>query len=251
MKRIRKKIFNPGIYKITNPLGEVYIGQTINLDRRWREYERYAQGREDGPPEITASLILHGFESHSFEVIYKLPKDVSREVLKNYEYFVYIQYSEAGVKLMNLAECGTGVIVSEKTKKLMSENAKEMWTPEFRENHIKKRIGKAIHSEEEKKKRSIWLKENRNKWDIYKFSAEDTLKGQQALKKKMEEVGYIRHPEEFEKWRQDKSKIILNTQTGIFYFGCREAAISINHTEDNLRKKLKGQYKNNTPLIFV
>ena len=29
---------NIGIYKITNPKGKVYIGQSININKRWNAY---------------------------------------------------------------------------------------------------------------------------------------------------------------------------------------------------------------------
>ncbi len=29
-----------GIYKITNPEGKIYIGQSIDIDRRFKEYKR-------------------------------------------------------------------------------------------------------------------------------------------------------------------------------------------------------------------
>ena len=28
-----------GIYKITNPNGKVYIGQSIDIDKRWNKYK--------------------------------------------------------------------------------------------------------------------------------------------------------------------------------------------------------------------
>lgn len=254
MKRIRKKIFRPGIYTLTNPDGEVYIGQTKNLDRRKKEHIRYSNGSNDKSPRlITNSLLKFGFDAHVFEIIIELPKDVSREVLKQYEFFVYEQYLEAGYKLLNLQECGTGKIVSEESIKLMSEGTKKMWTDDFRKNHIAKRIGKPIHSEEEKKKRSILLSLRRQSpnWKNYQFTKEDTAKGQAGLKRVMAERGYIVHPDIIERLRQNKSRIILDTNTGVFYFGCLEAAKFNNHTEDNLRKKLNGQYKNNTSLIFA
>lgn len=47
------------------------------------------------------------------------------------------------------------------------------------------------------------------------------------------------------------SKIILDTQSGIFYFGVKDAAISRNLKPANLYGKLTGNIKNDTPLIYV
>ena len=30
-----------GIYKITNPKGKIYIGQSINIENRFKVYKRY------------------------------------------------------------------------------------------------------------------------------------------------------------------------------------------------------------------
>lgn len=57
-----------GIYKITNPNNQVYIGQTTNLRRRLTMYMKLystiqAQGR------IFESLTKHGPKQHKYEVI--------------------------------------------------------------------------------------------------------------------------------------------------------------------------------------
>lgn len=47
------------------------------------------------------------------------------------------------------------------------------------------------------------------------------------------------------------SKIILNTQTGIYYYSAFEAADSINIRPKSLRDRLTGVIKNKTPFIYV
>lgn len=42
-----------------------------------------------------------------------------------------------------------------------------------------------------------------------------------------------------------QSHIVLNIQTGIFYYSCVEAAKSINMDPENLRRRITGQYKRN------
>ena len=50
----------------------------------------------------------------------------------------------------------------------------------------------------------------------------------------------------------DRRKLILNTQTGAFYFGAKEASESSGiYTTNNLHCKLSGKFKNNTPFIYV
>lgn len=55
-----------GIYKITNPEGEVYIGQSKCIERR---YWSYYYNRVKGQIYIEESLNKFGFSNHTFEII--------------------------------------------------------------------------------------------------------------------------------------------------------------------------------------
>jgi len=55
-----------GIYKILNPEGKIYIGCTINWDRRLFEYQNL---KVKGQSKIYESLIKFGYINHIFEII--------------------------------------------------------------------------------------------------------------------------------------------------------------------------------------
>lgn len=55
-----------GIYKITSPSGKVYIGQTVDLEKRRTTYTRL---KCKGQPRLYASLVKYGFSAHIFQVI--------------------------------------------------------------------------------------------------------------------------------------------------------------------------------------
>jgi group I intron endonuclease len=55
-----------GIYKITSPSGKVYIGQAIDIERRWNQYRRLGCKNQS---KLYASLNHYGFEAHTFEII--------------------------------------------------------------------------------------------------------------------------------------------------------------------------------------
>jgi group I intron endonuclease len=55
-----------GIYKITNPTGKIYIGQSVNIDKRKSAYKRM---KCEDQPSIYRSLKKHGWENHIFEII--------------------------------------------------------------------------------------------------------------------------------------------------------------------------------------
>jgi hypothetical protein len=56
-----------GIYKITNPTGKVYIGQSTNIERRRVEYSN--KNKSKGQVVLYRSLMKYGFSSHIFEVV--------------------------------------------------------------------------------------------------------------------------------------------------------------------------------------
>jgi group I intron endonuclease len=55
-----------GIYKITNPNGRIYIGQSTNIEFRWSTYKKL---RCSDQPSLYNSLKKYGPENHTFEVI--------------------------------------------------------------------------------------------------------------------------------------------------------------------------------------
>lgn len=78
-----------GIYKILVSINEVYIGATNNLRRRRNEHNSRKHGHKG-----------------QFSTVCELPKDVSQEVLDNYEIFTHDQFKEAGYKMLNLKTPG-------------------------------------------------------------------------------------------------------------------------------------------------
>lgn len=56
-----------GIYKITSPTNKVYIGQSINIERRFKNYKSISQTR--GQVMLHNSFKKHGVNNHIFEII--------------------------------------------------------------------------------------------------------------------------------------------------------------------------------------
>lgn len=63
--QLEKKFDNSVIYKITNPNGSMYIGQTIDFKRRCSEYKRNFNTKSS----ISYSIEKYGYENHIFEII--------------------------------------------------------------------------------------------------------------------------------------------------------------------------------------
>ena len=61
-----------GIYKITNPKDKIYIGQTIDFERRIYQYKMLNCKEQ---PKLYNSLKKYGFENHKIELIYQCDID--------------------------------------------------------------------------------------------------------------------------------------------------------------------------------
>ena len=80
-----------GIYKITNTINnKVYIGQSIDIAKRWREHKRraFVQNKEYNKYLYNA-FRKYGLENFSFEII----KECPREQLDKLECFYIRQYN--------------------------------------------------------------------------------------------------------------------------------------------------------------
>lgn len=89
-----------GIYKITSPNGHVYIGQSIDIQRRFSNYR--CINEKHNKTAINRSILKHGYMAHTFEIIHALPYDVSKEILVNYEQLYMDLYSRCGITLLNM-----------------------------------------------------------------------------------------------------------------------------------------------------
>ena len=58
--------FMIGIYKITSPSGKIYIGQSINIEKRINSYKYSASIKQR---KIYNSIIKYGIEYHDFTII--------------------------------------------------------------------------------------------------------------------------------------------------------------------------------------
>jgi group I intron endonuclease len=67
-----------GIYKIKNPNGKIYIGQSINLSKRKHTYENYLTAYK-GQTKLYNSIKKYGWENHIYEIIEKCSENILLE----------------------------------------------------------------------------------------------------------------------------------------------------------------------------
>jgi group I intron endonuclease len=85
-KDMEKRIKKCGIYKITSPSGKIYIGQSVDIDKRWRKYQ-WKQCR--GQIKLYNSFVKYGVENHTFEIL----EECSIEELNDKEEFYIKHYN--------------------------------------------------------------------------------------------------------------------------------------------------------------
>ena len=70
-----------GIYKITRiKTGEIYIGQTTSIDKRWQEHTKTALGVGNlTSSQLHRVMAEDGPENFTFEVLEETPKDKLKE----------------------------------------------------------------------------------------------------------------------------------------------------------------------------
>lgn len=90
-----------GIYKITNPKGKIYIGQSINIESRKRTYQYSKSYITSIGPKIYNSISKYGWEAHNHDII----EDCTLEQLNEREtYWKQYYVNQEGWK--NMLFCG-------------------------------------------------------------------------------------------------------------------------------------------------
>jgi len=101
-----------GIYKITNPKGKIYIGQTVNIKTRLSQYKN--KYKNSMGTYIYNSINKYGWENHTFEVI----EECGKEEL-NLKEIYWINFYNSINEGLNLKDGGSFGNHSEETKELI------------------------------------------------------------------------------------------------------------------------------------
>lgn len=117
------------IYKITNPIGQIYIGQTNNFKRRMQEYRKYPCCSQK---LLNNSFIKYGFDNHSIEIIDKSYSDdlniLEIHYINEYKSY-YFDNITIGLNQTKGGKTLRGWYHSEETKKKFSviRKGKQTW----------------------------------------------------------------------------------------------------------------------------
>ena len=224
-----KKEIICGIYKITSPTGRIYIGQAKDIISRWKTYKQL-NSKTKRQTRLHRSLVKYTVENHTFEIIEECPiEDLNCRERYWQDYYDVLN---GGLNCV-LQECG------EKRR-------------EFSEESLQKRelIIPRIVSEEEKEATRIRMLGN-----TYNTGRVRPKIEKEQISKTMKLLG-TQARENNSMWgkfgeNNPNSKLILDTQTGVFYYGIKEASVAICIPYSSLKKIMCGNRLNKTSLIYV
>lgn len=136
-----------GIYKITNPKNEVYIGGSRTIYRRWL---RHREARKK--IKIHLSIKEYGWRNHDFKIIHQLPIDISDEILLRYEQLYIDAYKSCNTSMLNVKDAGSKAKFSEESRKRMSlaQQGKTPWN--IGKSGVQRAWNKGIHVSRKKYK---------------------------------------------------------------------------------------------------
>ena len=205
-----------GIYKITNPKGKIYIGQSTNIEDRWEKGHKYNSG---SGKKLKNSLNKYGWENHKKEIL----EECVIEHLSERETY-WIEYYDSYKKGLNsTSKGGIQGYKDEQWRKTHSEGLKGrkgVWEGKKRPEH------------------SAFLKENGSG-----LSYERTQEHKDNLSKKLTGTKFSK--EICEKISQNKigkglKPIICDTLFGMEFKSLSEASEILNLNKGNICEVLKG-----------
>lgn len=109
-----------GIYRITSPSGKVYIGQSINIIKRWWQHKRSNTNKQ---PKLYSSFKKYGIEAHIFEIKEECRIEILNERERHWEDF-YEVISINGLNCRLTETNDKKGIIGYETRKRLSESHK-------------------------------------------------------------------------------------------------------------------------------
>ena len=210
-----------GIYKITNPNGKIYIGQSVNALERLNHYKRLDCKEQ---PKIYNSLKKYGIEKHTFEVIHFCNVDELNYFERYYQELYDVIKKGLNCRLTSTTD--KSGYFSEETKLKMSIAQK----------------GRII-SEKSRIKMSKTRKGTRFGVENPFFNKNHTLQSKQKISEKLKgtRLGMKNH----------QSKVILDINTGVFYYSVNDLSKYLDYSKSYISEMLRGKKNNKTQYIYA
>jgi group I intron endonuclease len=225
-----------GIYKIISPKNRIYIGQSVDIDRRFSSYKNINQNKSH--KRLKLSFLKYGIDSHKFEIV----EECDINVLNEKERYWQDYYDVLSVKGLNckLTEtCDKSGKLSNETKQKISLGNKGV-----KRNSIERRL-----------QISNFMK-TRPCSDETKLKISFSNKGKIISEEHKEILSIARKNEKFsnvgKKLGENKmSKKVICIETNKIWNSITECANDLNIPMKMLSKYLRGYRKNKTTIQYL
>lgn len=204
-----------GIYKITSPTNKVYIGQSVNIEKRFKTYLRMCK-KTILQPKLYNSFLKYKVENHKFEILEECSIENLNEKERYYQDLYFSICNKTGLNCILTKTSNRSGFYSKESRLKMSNSAKiKIFTNEHKSNISKSLIGN---------KRSLGFKQS----------------NETILKKSIKSLG-----------NNYRSNIIIDIETGVFYKSQKEVCDLYNIKYSSLSSMLNNRYKNNTNFKYI
>jgi group I intron endonuclease len=236
-----------GIYKILSPSNKVYIGQSLDISIRWKKYKRLNCKAQ---PKLYASFNFYGVENHIFEILEECSIEMLNERERYWqEYYDVLSENGLNCKLTETND-RSGELSNESrlnmsnAQKNLYQKGYEVWNKGikgekshwFGRKHTEKTKKKMS---ENQKNMSYETKKKIGEKNKGKKHTETQNKNHSNYMKKMYENGFL-HP---------NGKKVINTETGEVYKSAAECERKTVYK--NLIHRLNGRRKNDTSFKYL
>lgn len=262
------------IYKITNPVGKIYIGQTVDYKRRKKEYARNGKKNQ---PKISASLDKYGFDNHVFEIVCECEVSELNEKERYYQDLYNVMSRESGLNLrLTTAEDRSGKLSEETKKKISERDMSFMNGNKYRKGiehtqEVKDKISKSLkgkgggskngmfgrtedknpffgkkHSVElqnqiSEKQKKYWSENPNPMQGVRKFGNENPFFGK----------SHTNETQQLMRENHSRSRKVKDMVTGNIFYSVSHAAESIGMEKEKLRRRLSNPKLNNTNMQYL
>ena len=253
-----------GIYKITSPSNKVYVGQSIDIEKRWYKYKRMYCTLQ---PRLYRSFKKYGVDKHKFEIICQCSIEELNEMERFYQ-DAFCSTNENGLNCIltktndrngehtietkiKIGISNKGRIVSAETRSKISATSKgKIISAETRAKLSASNKGKTASIETIKKisaasKLRTLSPKSRAKISLANTnpSAERRAKISYASKNISDETRA--------KIGLSRKKLVLHLLTGIYFDSAKDAALAFGCNVTTFRCMLNGSRTNKINCIYV
>ena len=180
-----------GIYKITSPSNKIYIGQSVDILRRKKQYEKLYYSSKQ--PAIHNSILKYGWNNHIFEII----EECEINILTEREQF-YIDSLKPEYNICKIATTTLGI------KHTIEQNKAKSDRQKGKKKH--ENFGKIQHDRLKGIKPSDYCIEQAKIAATNRIhSQEEREKKRQSQLKRKERDGFINSPEARQKMKEASS----------------------------------------------